>query len=302
MIDGWIVRASISGSPMYLYVKGYMHPDDGLVVAPYRLGSSRLRITTGNLPSSMILETRHVDCIGWPATVIKQRDILEIIDPYNAFKFRKADLPRQILELVDLLGVEVGLTGSWAINAEGPLSDVDLIIAPDSGVWDILRTLEELREKGLIRQCRDRELIESKVGNEAYWLIAHYRDRLLESCFKGYPYTIRLLRYTAPKPCSRRAYGLGYFTGMIEIVDAGDSCLVPARYKVRVIKYPPQLRHFISDILILESWRTRYQELPPGFYIVYNARLTFTEEGMVLAIDPQGRLWPADPRGPADKL
>ena len=279
-----------------------MHPDDGLVVAPYRLGSSMLRVAAGNLPSSMILETRRVDCIGWPVTVIRQRDILEVIDPYIAFKFRKADLPNQILELIDLLGVEAGLTGSWAINAEGPLSDVDLVIAPGSRVRDIVRTLKELHEEGLIRQCRDRELIESKVGNEAYWLIAHYRSRLLESCFKGYPYTIRLLRYTAPKPCSRMAYGLGYFTGVIEIVDSEESRLVPARYKVRVTKYPPQLQHLISDTIILESWRTRYQELPSGFYIVYNARLTFTEEGTVLAVDPQGKLWPADPWSSADKL
>lgn len=47
MIDGWIVRAVWAGISAYWVVKGYEHPEWGVVAVPYR-------VMRGEIPCSMV--------------------------------------------------------------------------------------------------------------------------------------------------------------------------------------------------------------------------------------------------------
>jgi len=287
LIDGFMVIGSISGYHEVFLVKGYRHPEGRIVVIPYAYKGTRFTAYPG-------LDVTRLDCIGWPVPQLAKNRIVRVLDPFTSYRLRYREIPVLLRELINLLGVddETGLTGSYLLFKEGRSSDVDFLIAAPTKSGYILNTLRELRDDGYISQCRPWATIRSKVHQD--WLRHHYETRVLESCYKGVPYTIRLLRATDPMPCTGNAYGIGYYNGMVRLRGIGESHLVPSRYEIVEMRPEP---FTWQGRRVLEVWRTRYQELKEGWYSLYNARLTITGEELVISVDPQGRMHPAVPRG-----
>jgi len=282
LIDGWLIRASLYGLVDFWLVKGYVHPEDSVVAVPYR---HRSLIVAYRL--------RFLPCIGREVPLVRRSEIVDYVDPTSAFRVRRRDLPESILELIDILNPEVvGLTGSWALLSERPRSDVDLIVY-DKDPLRLYRALVELRDENKISQCRSWEEMRRKISST--WILTEYlRGRLLESCYRGSPYTLRILRRTEPLPCRGSLHPPGRAERLkVFIRSSEESFLVPARYPVTLLEGPAWLLSYVNEKntrVSHETWRTRYQTLKEGIYIVENSLLVSGESEVIIAVDPQGRV------------
>ncbi|ESQ26107.1 MAG: nucleotidyltransferase domain-containing protein [Acidianus sp.] len=240
--EGWLLRDAVSGS--YWVVKGYEHPSDRLIVVPYRASAGGPAVP------------EYLPCIGRTALTVR-RDLVEAIDPVRAL--RSASLPGEVHELLDRLGSQwAGLTGSYAINAQGPTSDVDLLVYSERAS-DLYGALRDLRADGLIGECNQeiRYLKEKDSFARSEFLLLHPL-KLLDSCYKGVPYTLRILRAAEERPCSSRFTSLGFVT-LRGSLKGLEPYMTPARYVLS--------SSGVGEVYLV-SWRTRYQELPDGVYLV----------------------------------
>jgi Uncharacterized protein conserved in archaea len=240
--EGWLLRDAVSGS--YWVVKGYEHPSDRLIVVPYRASAGGPAVP------------EYLPCIGRTALTVR-RDLVEAIDPVRAL--RSASLPGEVHELLDRLGSQwAGLTGSYAINAQEPTSDVDLLVYSERAS-DLYGALKDLRADGLIGECNQeiRYLKEKDSFARSEFLLLHPL-KLLDSCYKGVPYTLRILRAAEERPCSSRFTSLGFVT-LRGSLKGLEPYMTPARYVLS--------SSGVGEVYLV-SWRTRYQELPDGVYLV----------------------------------
>lgn len=246
VVEGWILVDRMGAAWL---VKGYEHPDSGFIVQRYPHG--RAKPISGGLAVSV-----HLDCTGRRVDVLRMDDIARAIDPALALK--SAQLPGQLKELLDILRPSwVGLTGSRALGAASAASDYDLLMY-DADASRIYGALRDLAEDGLVGECEP-GIRASKVADtfdrREFELL--HPIKLLDSCYRGVPYTIRILASDRSRPCSSRFSSLGWVAGLLEIEDAGEAYLTPSRYRARLLG--------LGEV-VLYTWRTRYQELPVGRY------------------------------------
>lgn len=270
-VEGCVIEASVAGLLAVYIVKGYEHPDDGLVVIPYRLGSERSRIEGAFAApymlqhSTSIAPLRRLPCMPRPVPVVEYSRVVSVYEPSSALHRAWHALPRHVRSLLERIDYEwAGLTGSWAISAETGRSDVDVVFY-GSGVYDSL--VEAAQRLGWY-SCTprpDRVRPGSSLG-------VLYKVKFLELCKGPLRVTIRILRTLNQQPCTRRRIGVGYVRTEVLLEDIGESYLVPARYK---------LSGGITGFL--ETWRTRFQELPPGLYTL---RGEVWIEGNTLYVSP----------------
>ncbi len=282
MIDGWMIKVSMAGSINTWLVKGYVQTTSHIIAIPYKRFCP-------------IIEDlyRFLPCIGREVPLVPRNLVIQEINPFSMFKLRKRELPNKIVEFVEIIDPEeVGLTGSWALNRETSESDIDLLVYT-SKPRKLYEEIIKLKTEGFISQCRSPEIMYNKVGSS--WIVEDYiKNRVLESCYKGYPYTLRILRFADEKPCSEFLEPLGKISHMIVNIESSEEgYLVPARYKVRVLKGPSwlfRLERVYGLNIVLESWRTRYQELREGIYEVNNVYVVTKENEVILSVDPQGSI------------
>lgn len=282
-IEGWMIKVRAWGLEEIWGVRGYTHPPSYLVATPYIRGHSRLR--PYDLSAAPPWTLSFLPCIGREAPLLSEADVTPI-DPERALRERK-DLWPEIIELIDVLSPEwVGLTGSWAVFMEGRGSDVDLLLFHKTDL--IVSALHDLREEGLLRRCADRyHKVSDKLSLDEYELL--YSGKLMESCYKGRPYTIRALRTLEREPCESFTAPMGRYQGLVSILSSADGYAVPARYPAIID----------GREVLVESWHTRYQELRVGTYI--GSLDLFERRGVIVAMpDIHGHLRPvrleAEPR------
>ncbi len=238
-IEGWI--AGWHG--IYWKISGYMHPETGLVAVPYR-GKNRLEPTT-DIPWQ---PKHYISCIGRKVYTIPRH--ANLINPYRVLKLRLNDLKDKrpgIVDLLDVLSPEwAGLTGSWAVWSESESSDVDLLVYGK----DVYKTLIDLQREGRIRWC---------PGKHNLRLPRLHGIQLLDACYLGNKYTIRILKTLDEMECN----------GYIRIPIAALTS--PAEINpVRPYTVPATYIIHLEGVgrAVMETWHTRYQELAPGRYIV----------------------------------
>lgn len=274
-IEGWMVRTRIWGVEEIWGVRGYTHPTGSLVATPQMRGSRRLK--PYDLSAAPLWLMSFLPCIGRAAPLLREREVI-VIDPARALKERK-DLWREIVELIDILAPDwVGLTGSWAVFEEKSGSDVDLLVF--HRIDRLVSALRDLREEGTLRECGDRYgKVSDSFSVEEYEALR--RGRLMESCYRGRPYTIRALRMLDREPCEGFSVPLGRYVGSLRILSSDDSYAVPARYSASLG----------GREIVVESWHTRYQELRAGEYV--GSLALFERKGEIIAMpDIDGYLRP----------
>ncbi len=271
-IEGWMVRVSLGYLEETWTVRGYTHPDGALIATPYMRGSKRVKAYDLAEVPSWLLE--FIPCIGREAPRISERVVTMVLDPEGSFKVRKGDINGEVLELLDYLDPEwVGLTGSWAIAGEREDSDVDLLVYGDHS--NIYATLRDLRDEGSIRACNVEKKY-GKIGDMMSWRLYLKLStlKLLDSCFKGAPYTLRVLRTLEREQCRGALIPLGYYKATVKILDTSEAHLTPARYEAEIEGFGG---------VTIETWHTRYMELPRGIYKAL-LRLTLnTKTGAIIA-------------------
>lgn len=277
LIEGWILETTLLGSRILWMVRGYTHPDEYIVVTPYAIEGRRVKQYDWSWLPSCVKE--FIPCIGRIAPLIAQRDVVRIVDPERALRLRRGDLPAEILELLDILNPEwAGLTGSWAVFGERLSSDVDVLVYGNPNA--MYKTLLELREEGRIKPCmvEDRYLkVLDRMSWSTYAKLLPFKT--LDSCYRGKPYTIRILRRLYSRPCYDFIVKVGVYEGMLRVVDNSESHLTPARYIVDIN----------GNKVTMETWHTRYMELPKGVYKGY-LEVFHAREGLILSPDIVGYL------------
>ncbi len=270
-VEGCVIEASVAGLLASYIVKGYEHPDDGLVVVPYRLGSERSRIEDASTAmymwqhSASIAPLRRLPCMPRPVPVVEYSRVVAVYEPASALSKAWYALPQPIKHLLESIDYEwAGLTGSWAISAETSKSDVDMVFYGS----EVYGSLVEAAQRLGWYSCAPRP-DRMRPGNDLDIL---YKVKFLELCKGSLRVTIRILRTLSQQPCTRRRIGVGYVKTEVLLEDIGESYLVPARYK---------LSGGITGFL--ETWRTRFQELPPGLYTL---RGEVWVEGNTLYVSP----------------
>lgn len=258
-VDGWIVYTA--EPPLFWLIKGYHHPEHGFVAVPYRRLDGRRLNPLDYIAASPQWLLRFLPCIGRNVPVVPRNSIVRVLDP--AAGLRVKPLPEPLAELLDHVGVEwAGITGSRLTGHESEDSDYDLLVLP-AKPEEAVKTLVDLKADELISECRG------------------MRGTIVDACYRGYPYTLRLLREVMPRGCTRFTAWLGWWKGLVEITLGGvEAYLVPAVYKAVLSG---------GTEAILYSWRTRYQGLEPG---CYEAVLELFEDGgnVVASPDIGGRL------------
>ncbi|MCE4624673.1 MAG: nucleotidyltransferase domain-containing protein [Desulfurococcales archaeon] len=285
-VDGCIVVLSVSGSILYAYVKGYLHPDHALVVQPYRAPDCRS-------PPSM--PVRYVDCIGRSVHMARYSSVVEVFEPGSALAGAYERLPDPIKEMLDKAPVDwAGLTGSYAVGCEGRESDVDLIVysrEPER----LLGWLQRERGRGVVRQCKPQRVISKRRDRRDYAITPqHVISSLVESCYRGVPYTLKILRRLSPRHCMERS-PIQIPLGRVRIradleADPVESILTPARYRLENASGSRVLKD--GDTVFLESFRTRYAGLRSGSYIVEGELFLDVENNFfIISPDLAGGVW-----------
>lgn len=255
LIESWIVESSVLGSRELWMVRGYRHPEDYVVVSPYIIGGSKVKQYDWRTLPAWIMG--YVPCIGRAAPLLPGRSIVRVVDPAGVLKVRRSDIPQAVVELIDIIAPEwAGVTGSWAVFAEKPLSDVDILVYGDHEA--IYKALLDLRADGRIESCmvEDRYLkVRDKLSWTSYSRLAPLK--VLDSCYRGVPYTIKILRRLDREPCEGFIADIGVYEGALRIIKTLEPHLTPARYVVDIG----------GREALMETWHTRYMELPGGLYI-----------------------------------
>jgi len=221
----------------------------------------------------------YIDCMPRAVPLISWNEVITCVDPAKALAGRQGRLPHSIRYILSKLDYEwAGLTGSWALGLEGESSDVDILIYGDS-VYD---SLIALLEEGLITPCPPR-----RDRTKNFLASLSYPLKLVEACWGGVRVTLRILRRLTRMPCKRRI-PLGRFRAVVELVDMGESHLVPARYRALVVSL---LEGPSAESIVLETWRTRYQEIPPGTYEIEGVAW-FEEDSVIVSPDIEGKMAP----------
>ncbi len=273
-VDGVIVAVSGWSIPRYYMVRGYTHTEDYITVEPYRLFNCKRHG----------IEPMHIlhPCLGVVVSVIPRDSIVWRV-PHG----RQLELPGRIKrfleEFKDFLGLDdLWVTGSYAVACEGYSSDVDIIALYDDNV---VKTLRDLASEGIVNQCQhERILMKRRVRGPAGAGLDRVKvdSSLLDSCFRGVPYTLRLLSTLWEEPCRNPLIPIGTVRVRVRIT-SGSPYTVPARYRGEVVELIEGEQ--VSGEVTIESWRTRYQELSPGLYEVTGLARIASRSGRII-------IWP----------
>ena len=269
--DSWL----LAYGEIMLLAKGYDHPPGWVVVAPYKVNGARVDPAGYQLKARGIVEER-LDCIG-RKVMLAPINSVNPVDPVRAFQVARGSIislhpaMKRLVEVLEDNGV-VGLTGSWAYGGERQSSDVDFIIKAD----DTDRLVKALL--GLSpRQCKQPPARLPRLNGL----------QLLDACVDSYKYTIRVVESLYGRPC-----------GGMRITQ------IAARYRLRVFirepitpyNVPARYLAYAAGLgeVIVETWRTRYQELAPGvYYMVADLFYDHRDGSLIASPDLGGMVWRA---------
>lgn len=263
----------LEGEP-YLYngvvyiAKGYQHPHNYIVAYPRysALTSSKL---------SEHERTRYVQGLYWDC--IKQH--ISAIPKSKASIFEGTPVTgvlslKGVLE--SLLEVEVHLTGSSLISDH--FNDIDFTIYGATG--DLVSRLEEIYQKGVLERSTSLLVREYSVKHRNEVPLQDYlhfkRKTLLHGLYKGIHLNFKLIEYSQGfTGCVDPVYEMSTYTGRIEVLEALNPHLIPARYRVA----------YEGGEAVLETLRELYCELEPGLYYASMCRLETRKDGFYIMPD-----------------
>jgi len=254
-VDGILFYYNTGHSIILALAHGYEHPSWGVVASPYRsIGCGRPKQGLGEI---------LLPCMGRRVPVARRERILGVLRPGDAFT-RLPSLLREIIsDFVETLGAGwAGLTGSWAAGCGDRDSDVDILVSYGD---ELVGALRDMKSAGLISQCKKHLVKRKRRGRPDIGVDDEYiEESILDSCYRGIPYTLRPLTRLVQADCAKQRVPLGRVMVRAELA-AGERFRVPSRYPLHVLG---SNRRLPGRAIILESWRTRYQELTPGLYTI----------------------------------
>ena len=267
--DGWL----LFHGDVILLAKGYEHPPGWVVVAPYRVNGARVDPASYKILSRGMVEER-LDCIG-RIVVLAPQSKVEPLNPVVAFRAAREDiisLSSGMMRLIHVLegnGI-VGITGSWAYGGESKDSDVDFIIKAD----DIEVLIDSLKKLGP-KPCRRPPVMLPRING----------FQILDACVDGVKYTIRVVESLHGRPCG--GFRVTQLASRIMLHVTIREPIAPYSVPALYSGYSPGL----GDIIV-ETWRTRYQELAPGEYHMVADLFYDHGRGMLVASpDIGGMVW-----------
>jgi len=271
IMEGFYVETS---SVIYA-VKGICNYGEFIPVVPKYLKTGCRKVKD----KSTRCYTEYLPTIGTYSCIIPKEEVSLV---YNPFEYSKNRVPTKIRDFIVLLERnishgEIGLTGSHLLGCPRGESDIDVIIYGEL-LYDEYMILRKLL--GSLNQCSDHMIeknyiekisMDNSMNLDDYKEI--FRSKVLEGCFKGKLYSIRLIEASIANIICRNSY---YHKGHAIV----NGRLIHKR------PYTTPAIYLIHDSYSgysynVMTWRIRYTELTEGFYVI---------EGETF-VDSNGKLW-----------
>ncbi len=276
-VDGVIVKAK-----EYLWiVKGCHHEENRIIALPrYRLDGVKIKELAKSLEIArrygFLVFNENLDALV-PALPLDE--IEYCLNPFNTSTLNLDDIGGTAWELKILLAREagisldsIGVTGSLLAKTVIPsieAGDIDIVVRGTRESEKAYRALRRLREKGILSSVNSPVYRELEVQDEKtrHTLM---KKRLLEGLYKNTPYSIRLIPCRKQQAITGRIKRLGWWEGVLEIIEHIQPYIMPYHYKIRVIRtnnpYKPTS---------LISYRMRFSELPLGLRLYVRGILEY---------------------------
>lgn len=291
VLEGYLIRHIDGG---IWTVKGCHHPDDGYVALPRFVDGIKVK----RLNDSLNITSRYyryyikyLPELGREVPIVPLKDVAEIINPLtiiNRLKGLKSDLVKASVELLELIAsscnCSAGLSGSLAGGYFNEYSsDIDIVIY-DNHVkcYELIR---KLRLEGILKPMSEveafKEFIEVSEGSD-FKLINLIRKRCLQGLFKGYRYTLRLVR------CDRNITLTDYITIpnnelVVKVINADLPYTTPAIYVCEVIKSNNHVYNF--QYVTLLTHRIRYTEIEEGTLLMIKGSIYSSGNRSLINLD-----------------
>lgn len=236
-------------------VKGCFHPDGYVVAVPrYYKGKKmkKMKESLDFVKSKFPYLLKYYDEIGFTVPTIPLNESY-ILDP---FSFRSYEILNEFSSFFR----NVGVTGSYLYEGKG--KDMDLLTF-DENNYKILKLLRQQRITLPLEVINQQEV----EGLDSRDFLALKKQRVLEGYFRNTPYTFKIVQ------CENfgRVIKTEEFTGIVQIKEAIKSYSIPVKY--------------ITNNLILTSFRTRYTELNEGLKIYIKGKILKREKFDDLDLD-----------------
>ncbi len=287
-VDGVIVRVRD-----YLWVvKGCFHGKNRVIALPrYGLDGVKVKEFARSLEIARKYEFMVYDeYLDLMVPAIPVEEIEYCLNPFNVDTTgldgigEKAWRLKLIIAERAGIGLEsIGITGSLLAKKIIPRlesADIDIVVRGVEESKRVYSALRELRGEGVLSSINSpvhREL-EVQDPKTRYTLM---KNRLLEGLYENTPYSIRLIPCRRPHFPKNKIRRLGWWEGIIEIIEPIQPYIMPYQYRVRAIKtnssYKPTS---------LISYRMRFSELPIGLRLYVKGVLEHHGGGGELKICP----------------
>lgn len=287
-IDGVIVKAR---DHLWM-VKGCFHGKNHVIALPrYGLNGDKIKELAKSLEIArgygFIAYNEHLD-LAVPAIPVDR--IEQCLNPFNTdtrglgrIGERAWELKLIIMRRAHVSSESIGITGSLLARTLIPgleVVDIDIVVRGVEESRRVYRALGRLREEGVISPINSpvyREL-EVQDPRTRYMLM---KNRLLEGFYGNTPYSIRLIPCRRQQAFKSKIKRLGWWEGIIEIIEQTQPYIMPYQYRIHVVK-----TNSLHRPISLISYRMRFSELPIGLRLYLKGALEYHEDEGELKICP----------------
>ncbi|MEM1983275.1 MAG: hypothetical protein QXZ10_02860 [Sulfolobales archaeon] len=263
-------------------IKGCYHPEGGLIAIPRFLYGGLKYKKLSDVNALILRYYRHyvksLYELGREVPLVPFRDIAVIINPLDVVEALKKSSNKEIiksaLELLSIIaegcGCIAGFSGSLAGGYFTNHSDIDLVIY--SNTLKCYELLSRLRYEGVLRPLSYEqaysELLEIHDGIDLRF-VNLMRKRVLQGVFKGFKYTVRLVRCEGPI-ILKDYMKLSNVMLLVIISDITCSYTTPAYYVSKVVSSNTYYVKVGSEVILM-THRIRFTELSPGSLLLIHA-------------------------------
>ncbi len=290
-LEGYLIR-HIDGS--IWTVKGCYHPDDGYVALPRFVDGIKAKRLNDSLKVVSRYYRHYIKYLpelGREVPIVPLKDVAEVINPLtviNRLRNLKGNLVRASVELLELVisgcNCLAGFSGSLAggyFNESS--SDIDIVVYSNHvRCYELIR---RLRLEGILKPMSEgealKEFIEVSEGSDLK-LVNLMRKRNLQGVFKGYRYTLRLVR------CDRNPILTDYVVIpnndlVVKVVDTDFPYITPTTYVCEVIKSTNHIYNFQNTTLL--THRIRYTEIEIGTLLMIKGSIYLSGDTSLINLD-----------------
>ncbi len=273
-------------------VKGCYHREGYVIALPrYKLDGYKIKELAKSFEiarsQGFLVFDENLDSL---VPAIPVGEVEYCLDPFNTSTLGLGGIGETAWKLKLLLsrkaGVSldsIGITGSLLAKTVVPgirVGDIDIVVRGFEESRRVYEALRRLRDEGVLSSVNSPVYRELEVQNPKTRLEL-MKNRLLEGLYEDTPYSIRLIPCRRQQNTTSRIKRLGWWEGVIEVIEQTQPYIMPYQYRIHVVK--TNTRYKPTGLI---SYRMRFSELPLGLRLYVRGILEYHEGEGELKICP----------------